>query len=377
MTQKNIRAVGMGLLVALWLVLVGFSWFGEHDAYSDAERRKLAQAPELKKETIMDRTYMGDFETFTLDQFPLRDRFLQAKNLFLFYGLQQTDNNGRYVWNGYLGNMETEIDEEAIDKAAKKFNMVYDVALKGRTDNIYFSIIPDKNYVISKESGHLSMDMGAMEQQLQEQIPWATYIDIKDTLTKENYYFTDTHWRQETLVPTASVLCQGMGVEGPKLDSFTVKDLDRPFYGVFYRQVGVPVAPDTMRILQNDMLNDCIVTNYSDPMRPVQIGFHNLDGLAELKEPYDVYLYGFDTGTVVIENPNAKTDRELFLFRDSFGCSMAPLLVENYARVTVIDLRPFLPPMLLMMNGRAWDLSNADVLFMFSSQELNNVDSFR
>ena len=69
MTQKNIRAVGMGLLVALWLVLVGFSWFGEHNAYSDAERRKLAQAPELKKETIMDRTYMGDFETFFYDNY--------------------------------------------------------------------------------------------------------------------------------------------------------------------------------------------------------------------------------------------------------------------------------------------------------------------
>ena len=376
MTQKNIRAVGLGLLLALWLAIVGFSWFGERLAYSDTERRKLAQAPELKKETVIDRTFMTDFEKFTLDQFPLRDRFLQTKNLFLFYGLQQTDNNGRYVWNGYLGDMKTDIDEEAVDRAAKKFNQVYDMALKGRTENIYFSIIPDKTNVIAQESGHLTMDMGAMEQQLQAKLPWATYIDIKDTLTKENYYFTDTHWRQETLVPTATKLCQAMGVEGPKLEDFTVKELDRPFYGVFYKQVGVPVAPDTMKILQSDMLDACTVTDYSGTM-PAKIGFHDLEGLAELKEPYDVYLYGFDAGTVVIDNPNAKTDRELFLFRDSFGCSMAPLLVENYKRITVIDLRAFLPPVLASMNGFVWDLNDADVLFMFSAQELNNVDSFR
>ena len=168
MTQKNIRAVGFGVLVALWVVLVGFSWFGPRKDVSIAERRELAQAPALTKEAVMDRTYMVDFETFSQDQFPLRDTFCQGKTLFMFYGLRQMDDDGRYVWNGYLGDMNNKLDEAAVENAAEKFNLVYDMALKGRTENIYFSIIPDKTYAISKESGHLTMDMGKMEQKLQK-----------------------------------------------------------------------------------------------------------------------------------------------------------------------------------------------------------------
>ena len=37
---------------------------------------------------------------------------------------------------------------------------------------------------------------------------------------------------------------------------------------------------------------------------------------------------------LTVDNPNARTDRELVIFRDSFGSSLAPLLLEGYSRVT-------------------------------------------
>lgn len=378
MTQKRIRAVGALLLVVLWLALTGFSWFGKRTAFSDSERRDLAQAPELSWSTLVNGSFMQNFEAFTQDQYPLRDSFRQMKAMFLFYGLRQLDNDGYYIYDGYLDYMEYQINEEAVDRSAAKMNQVFEKALSGRTENIYFSIIPDKNYSIAKESGHLAMDLDAMEAQLQAQMPWAEYIDIRDTLTKEDYYRTDTHWTQDRLVPTAAALCNAMGVEAPQESDFSVKELDRPFYGVRYKQLMLPVEPDTLKILQNDMLDACTVTDYSG-VQPTQIGFYNLEELDTLKEPYDVFLHGFNSGFVVIENPNAKTDKDLFLFRDSFGCSIAPLLVENYSRIVVIDLRSYTDPGQLaspFMNGRLWNLENADVLFLFSSLVLNNPDSF-
>ena len=44
-------------------------------------------------------------------------------------------------------------------------------------------------------------------------------------------------------------------------------------------------------------------------------------------DKYDIYLSGA-TPLITIENPNAHTKKELLLFRDSFGSSIAPLLID-------------------------------------------------
>ena len=80
--NKKIRAIGAAILVALWAVLTGFAWFGPRQDTSDAERRPLAQMPDISMETLLDGKFMTAFEDFTLDQFPLRDTFRQLKSLF-------------------------------------------------------------------------------------------------------------------------------------------------------------------------------------------------------------------------------------------------------------------------------------------------------
>ena len=54
------------------------------------------------------------------------------------------------------------------------------------------------------------------------------------------------------------------------------------------------------------------------------------------------FFLGGSKSLISIENPNAKTDRELVMFRDSFGSSIAPLLAEDYAKITLVDIR-YLP----------------------------------
>ena len=71
---------------------------------------------------------------------------------------------------------------------------------------------------------------------------------------------------------------------------------------------------------------------------------------------------------ITIENPNATTDKELVIFRDSFGSSIAPLLVEGYAKVTLVDIRYVASDLV----GRFVDFENQDVLFLYSTLVLNN-----
>ena len=83
-------------------------------------------------------------------------------------------------------------------------------------------------------------------------------------------------------------------------------------------------------------------------------------------DKYDIYLNGA-TSLITVENPNANTDKELLLFRDSFGSSIAPLLVENYKKITLIDIR-YMSSTLL---EQYIDFENQDVLFLYSALVLN------
>ena len=81
---------------------------------------------------------------------------------------------------------------------------------------------------------------------------------------------------------------------------------------------------------------------------------------------------------VTIENENAATDRELVIFRDSFGSSISPYFAEGYAKITILDPR-VLPTMTLnyfVQNGTI-SFEGADVLFMFSSTLLNNSNELK
>ena len=72
---------------------------------------------------------------------------------------------------------------------------------------------------------------------------------------------------------------------------------------------------------------------------------------------------------LTIKSPLANTDRELIIFRDSFGSSLAPLLTEGYAKITLVDLR-YMPAALL---DKYVDFHGQDVLFLYSTTLLNSA----
>ena len=141
---KKVRLTGFAVLAALWLVLIAGAWFGPvHDA-SESERRKLAQLPELTVETLLNGKFMTKFEDFTLDQFPLRDTFRRLKALVHYNVLQQGDNNGIYVQDGYAAKLEYPLNPSSVSGAADKFNYIYKTYLQDTDCKMYVSVVPDK-----------------------------------------------------------------------------------------------------------------------------------------------------------------------------------------------------------------------------------------
>lgn len=362
MTSKKIRGIGAAVLTTLWVTLTAFAWLSPAKAQSEAERRELEQMPALNADTIFGGSFMKDFEDYTLDQFPLRDRFRGLKALFHNYVLGQMDNNNIYIADSYAAEMEYPLDTASVAHAMNTVASFYENYIKDKGCNIYLTVVPDKSYYLAQPSGHLSMDYETMFSMVKASMPDATYIDITDTLSAEDYYYTDTHWRQEKLLPTAQKLCEAMGMTAPAESDFTVKKLERPFYGVYYGQAALPMDAEPLYIMESSRLSACKVFNYANKSYSKVYDM----GKQTSKDMYDVYLSGVQP-LIRIENPMAKTDRKLVVFRDSFGSSLAPLLVQDYAEVVLIDLR-YADAKAVAAQVR---FEGCDVLIMHSSLVLN------
>ena len=113
-------------LLALLLIIGGAWWLlRTPDAVSQSERRPLAGRPELTVKTLMSGEWMEDFETYSLDQFPLRDAFRTLKAWFHFDVYRQKDNNGIFLEEGHVFKQEYPIREASVEKAANKTINMY------------------------------------------------------------------------------------------------------------------------------------------------------------------------------------------------------------------------------------------------------------
>lgn len=280
------------------------SWLLPPQEFSDNERRKLTQRPKFSLDTISDGSFMTEFEKYTLDQFPLRDQFRTLKAYTTYDVFGQLDNHDIYIQDGHAAKLEYPLQMDSLEHAADRFAYIYEKYLADKEMNIYLSIVPDKSYFLAEKHGYSG--------------------------------------------------------------AYTEYALDVPFYGVYYGQSALPLPPETLYYLSNDVLDGCIVTNHEDQTMGSIYNMEKKSG----KDPYEIFLSG-PRSLITIENPNCKSDKELVIFRDSFGSSIAPLLSEGYAKITLVDIRYLRADLL----ERFIEFKNQDVLFLYSTSVLNHSET--
>lgn len=364
--MKKSRIVGLAAVAAVWLALSAAAWVSPAKDISEAERRKLAQFPALTAQSVGSGRFMTDFERYTLDQFPLRDAFRRLKAVVHYDLLGQRDNNGIYLTGGSAAELEYPLNEVSVSNALKKFNALYETYLSG--SRVVVSVVPDKGYYLAEKNGYPTMDYEALFAAVEDGMDWAEYVDLTDLLSAEDYYRTDTHWRQERLLGVSQRLCQALDAQSFLAEELTQTTVERPFYGVYCGQAALPMKPDTMYTMENSLISACTVYNHETKETT---SVYNMDKL-ESRDLYDVYLSGA-TPLLTIRNPNAETDRELIVFRDSFGSSLTPLLLKSYKTVTLVDIRYLASDYL----GQFVDFHGQDVLFLYSTLVLNNSGTLK
>ncbi len=363
------------IFTALILGLSFTSWLKPETAFSQAERRDLKTKPEISIDSLSSGEFMKNFEDYTSDQFPYREQFRTLKALFSTKVLGRMENNNIYTWNHHISKIEYPENPKMIDYAIEKFNHIYHKYLKDTNTNIYLSIVPDKNYFLAPHRGYLSLDYQNFIEQFKSGLSYMKYIDILPLLTEDDYYLTDSHWKQENILDVAEFLGFSMGTDVTA--EYKINTLDIPFNGVYAGQSALPTKGDTLKYLTNDTLENSIVTYYNTGM-PKPGAMYNMEK-ANGKDPYEMFLSG-TTPLVTIEEPILRQSdlynnpkKELILFRDSFGSSLAPLLAEGYSKITVVDIRYIQSDFLESFI----DFNNQDVLFLYSTTLLNNSTALR
>ena len=359
--KSNIATI---LVFIVTITVLGAAYFLIPDEeLSFSERRKLQQLPEFSLEAFFSGEYANDAELYLADQFPWRDEFRTVKAISHFYIFHQLDCNGIYLTDGSVCKLEYPLKEDQVLFGAKKISGIYNQYLKGM--NVSYAVVPDKSYYAAQANGYPFMDYDRLLELLRENVPKEIdYIDLFPLLALDSYYSTDSHWIQTSLFPVAEAVTDSFGVSEQLLpDSEYDKNTLSPFYGVYYGQSALPVSPDELIYLTSNATEKATVTSaeyLGDKPVYTLDRFGGMDG-------YDVFMSGAQA-ILTVENPEAATDRELIIFRDSYASSLTPLLVGTYSKITLVDLRYIYSELL----PQYVEFKNQDVLFMYSTTLLNS-----
>lgn len=324
---------------------------------SISERRKLQTIPEF----TLSSEYVTDLDKYLLDHFPFRDAFRSIKANYNYKILNKLDNNNIYLDNNYIFKSEYPTDKNSISNFISKINLIKENLTQ--ENNTYIMIIPDKNYYL-KSRDFLHIDYNYIYEEIAK-LNIET-IDLRDILSLEDYYETDTHWKQEKLDKVVLEISKVMNFDYKKIN-YQENTYDK-FYGVYYGESAISRNPESLVYLTNNDLNNLHV-DYLENKKINSI--YNIDNLTSL-DSYEIYLDGASS-FIEIYNDNSQSNKELIIFRDSFASSITPLLTNYYQKITLVDNRYISSSYYLDLI----EYANQDILFMYSTLLVNNSSTLK
>lgn len=339
----------------------------KEDSEIDREERRY-----LAKRDTLDNCFDGEFseklETYLLDQFPFRKNFRELKAFANFNIFGKIENQDIVIEDGYAIKLVPDYNFDAVYSTMEKINSLINETF--RRNRCYFALIPDKS-VFYTAFDDKSCDYERVEQIIKNTLPNnASYIGIRDTLELSDYYKTDSHWSQEKLLKTRDALIDGMKL--PPCESEYVENTVDDFVGVYKSQAALDIKPDKITYLTNSIIDNAVVTNYETGK---SASVYTLDKLSDEKsmDKYDIFLSG-PAALLKIENPSATNHRTLYIFRDSYASALAPLLIESYQTIYLVDLR-YIDSSLL--DEFVTITPNDDVLFIYSTLLINMPNNYK
>lgn len=250
------------------------------------------------------------------------------------------------------------LNEKSVVRVAEYMKKLQTTYMNDK-NRVFYAIIPDKSYY-DNLSGYDKIDYDKLLEILNQNIDSIDNIILGDMLSLDDYFKSDNHWKQENIIDVANKIGEKLGFK-INSDSFEVKSFSG-FKGMYHKYIDDKNYTEELKYLVNDHILNAIVDNYQNESSKKVYDFERLNS----DIPYDVFLSGASP-FLSITNPAADSNKELVIFRDSYASSLAPLLISEYKKITLIDTR-YMSSSLL---NDFIKFENQDVLFLYSSGVVN------
>ena len=304
--------------------------------FSEQENRTLEQIPNLTISSLLTGEYTSDLESYTTDQFVLRDTWTTLKaRSELISGKQE--NNEVYLCDGGILLEKYKLPE---DKQVDANLFAIDSLVTNADVPVYLAIVPGAAEILSNVLPKNAPSDNQME--LINKIYSATSaetIDMHSALFphKDEYIFyrTDHHWTSLGAYYGYTAFMDAMGIPFLPLDNYERQTVSEEFSGTIHSASGMSwVEPDTIDIFVESQEN---LKVYRFPEgEAVEGSLYDTSFLA-MKDKYAMFLGGnaplVQITTGLIGAPS------LLVIRDSYMDSQIPFLLDSFSEIHMIDLR--------------------------------------
>ena len=311
-----------------------------HDSpFSESENRVLEQRPDLSLHAILSGKFASDYESYTSDQFVLRDAWVGAKT-DADRALGKKESNGvflgkdEYLIERYRSPSETEMESrvsamEAFGSTMPGLRMY--VMLAPTAAGLLRDKLPAYASV-----GDEQPDLGRVKLALPPDIRFVDVYPVLDAVRETPiYYKTDHHWTTNGAYYAYRELCRQMGLVPQAKESFDIREGTDRFYGSLYSKSGFRhLQPDRIDLYLPKVTSKLEVA-YMDEGR-ITDSMYEPENLGK-KDKYAVFLNG-NHGLVRITT-DGPADKKLLVVKDSYANCLIPFLTKHFGEIDVVDLR--------------------------------------
>ena len=310
-------------------------------SFSQLENRNLQQLPAPTVETVLSGKFMADFETYTTDQFPGRDAWVDLKAR-TEKAMGKQENNSVYFCK--KDTLITRFDTPDAQNVASNLSYVDQFAQKAGVP-VYFSLIPGAAEIWSDRlpEGAPNASQKAVIDQAASTLKTALVYDTYSALAAHSgediYYRTDHHWTSLGAYYGYTALMDALGMEAVPLSSYTKTTVSDSFYGTIFSSSGVRwVRPDC--IDTHVPADGVTVTShtYDNKGNPVEEERPLYDAsFLSVKDKYSMFLGG-NQPLAVVRTPHTDAPK-LLIVRDSYTDSLVPFLTAHFSEIHLVDPR--------------------------------------